>query len=77
MEEYRSIHEWLKVTKGCSGDWSPSKGNQPVEAQPGTQDKLEEMRLRMERGEPLWNKDDGQKDITDPSFYYERTRDAN
>lgn len=42
----------------CEPDWEPPEDCQPTQCLPGSLEKIEEMRARMEAGVDLWHEDD-------------------
>jgi hypothetical protein len=43
------------IQRGQGRFWEPSRVPTPTSARPGSREKVEELRRRVERGEELWN----------------------
>ena len=52
-----SIHQWIRY-EGCEGGYHPWGLDDPCPHRPGSAEKVETMRRRVERGLEIWHDDD-------------------
>jgi hypothetical protein len=65
MDAPRNTYEAIEL--GQARSWEPRKAPPPTAARPGSREKVEVLRLRVERGEELWNDNDERRlaDLTE------------